>query len=274
MCSINAKFDGWYKNNNMRRFYGEIFEYRQMLISVVRKELRSRYKGSFLGFLWTFVNPLLQLIIYSIVFPFILRNNQENYPMFLFVALLPWIFFTTSIQGATNSIVGGANLVKKIYFPRMILPLSVVCTNLMNYIFGLVIVFAALLITGIQLTLNVIWLPVILFVEFVFILGLALLFSSLYVKFRDLEHIVGILTMVWFYLTPIVFDIDIFPKAVANLIGYNPMVPIINAFRNILLYGTPPEWGSLLYALIVGIVLLLGGVFVFQKCEKTFAEEL
>ncbi|UHA71653.1 ABC transporter permease [Paenibacillus sp. 481] len=258
----------------MMRIFGEIFEYRQMLVSVVRKELRSRYKGSFLGFLWTFVNPLLQLIIYSIVFPFILRNNQENYPMFLFVALLPWIFFTTSIQGATNSIVGGANLVKKIYFPRMILPLSVVCTNLMNYIFGLVIVFAALLITGIDLTLNVFWLPVILAIEFIFILGIALLFSALYVRFRDLEHIVGILTMVWFYITPIVFDMDIFPEKIADLIGYNPMVPIINGFRSILLYGTQPDWGTLLYSLGVGLVLLVIGIFVFQKCEKTFAEEL
>lgn len=252
----------------------ELFQYRHMLISVVRKELRSRYKGSFLGFLWTFVNPLLQLIVYSIVFPIILRNNQENYPMFLFVALLPWIFLTASIQGATTSIVGGANLVKKIYFPRLILPLSVVCTNLINYIFGLSIVFIGLLVTGVHLTLNVFWLPVVLAIEFIFAFGLALIFSALYVKFRDLEHIVGIITMVWFYLTPIVFDVDIFPKQMSDVIIYNPMVPIINAFRNILLYGKQPDWASLMYGVIVGMVLLIIGVFVFCKSEKSFAEEL
>lgn len=252
----------------------ELIAYRQMLISTVRKELRSRYKGSFLGFLWTFVNPLLQLTIYSIVFPLILRNNQENYPMFLFVALLPWIFFTSSVQGATTSIVGGANLVKKIYFPRLILPISVVGTNLMNYIFGLIIVFPALIITGVFLTLNVLWLPLILLIETIFILGLAFLFSALYVRFRDLEHLVNIITMVWFYLTPIVFAIDIFPEEIENGIRYNPMVPIINGFRDILLYGKSPDFISLSYSLLVSSILLVISLLVFMKCEKSFAEEL
>lgn len=252
----------------------EVYKYRQMLISIVRKDLRSRYKGSFLGFLWTFVNPLLQLLIYSIVFPYLLRSNQENYPMFLFIALLPWIFFSTSLQISTTSIVGGANLVKKIYFPRSILPLSVVCTNLVNYIYGFIIVIPALFFTGVHLTLNILWFPVILLVMFIFTLGLALFLSASYVKFRDLEHIVGILVMVWFYLTPIVFDLDIFPDNVAKLISYNPMVPIINSFRNILLYGRQPDWGALGYSLIVAMVMLFIGMLVFRKFEKTFAEEL
>ncbi len=252
----------------------EVYKYRQMLVSIVRKDLRSRYKGSFLGFLWTFVNPLLQLAIYSIVFPYLLRNNQENYPMFLFVALLPWIFFSSSLQGSTTSIVGGANLVKKIYFPRLILPLSVVCTNLMNYIFGLVIVIPALLLTGVTLTFNIFWFPIVLFVMFIFTIGLSLLLSALYVRFRDLEHIVGILVMVWFYLTPIVFGIDIFPPHIADLISYNPMVPVIESFRDILLYGREPEWGPLGFSFVIGVFILLSGMLVFRKFEKTFAEEL
>ena len=258
----------------MITLFKDVLNYRQMLVSVVRKNLRSRYKGSVLGFLWTFVNPLLQLLVYSIVFPLILKNNEANYPMFLFVALLPWIFFTTSIQMSTLSIVGEANLVKKIYFPRILLPLSVVCTNLMNYIFSLIIVFPALLMTGVSLSFNVFWLPVVLLIEFIFALGLSLIFSALYVRFRDLEHLVAILVMLWFYLTPIVFKIDIFPEEIANLIGYNPMVPIITAFRDILLYGHSPNWMNLLYSIIVGVVLLIMGIIVFQKREKTFAEEL
>jgi lipopolysaccharide transport system permease protein len=260
--------------NVMTDYIKEIINYRGMLISIVKRDLRSRYKGSFLGYLWTFVNPLLQLAVYSIVFPYILKINQDNYPMFLFIALLPWIFFTTSLQGATTSIVGGANLVKKIYFPRIILPLAVVCTNLMNYIYGLVIVFSALLITGVNLTFNILWLPVVLLIEFIFVFGLALTFSALYVKFRDLEHIVGVLTFVWFYLTPIVFSLSIFPEKMAAFIRYNPMVPIINSFRNILLEGQQPDWKWLLYALIVGAIVLIIGVILFRKCEKTFAEEL
>lgn len=258
----------------MYNLFKEIYEYRRMLISIVRKDLRSRYKGSFLGFLWTFINPLLQLVIYSIVFPYLLRNNQENYPMFLFVALLPWIFFITSLQGSTTSIVNGANLVTKIYFPKMILPLSVIFTNLTNYVYGLIIVFPALIVTGVHLTLNVLWLPVILFVTFIFTLGLSLIFSALYVKFRDLEHIINILTMVWFYLTPIVFDITIFPEKVAKIIGYNPMVPIIEGFRDVLLYGIQPNWGSLLYSLVIGLILVVFGIYIFKKRERTFAEDL
>jgi lipopolysaccharide transport system permease protein len=254
--------------------FKEIIQYRQMLISIVRRDLRSRYKGSFLGFLWTFINPLLQLIVYSIVFPYLLKVQQENYAMFLFVALLPWIFFTSSVQGATTSIVAGANLVKKVYFPRAILPLSVVCTNLMNYVYCLVIVFSALLLTGVHLTFNVFWFPAVLLIEFVFILGLALILSAFYVKFRDLEHVVGVVTFVWFYLTPIVFPISIFPEQVAKLLSYNPMVPIIDSFRDILLFGRGPEWGSLAYAASVGIVLLLIGVLIFRRSEKTFAEDI
>lgn len=252
----------------------EVWAYRGMLVSIVKRDLRSRYKGSFLGFLWTFVNPLLQLVVYSIVFPYILKVTQENYAMFLFIALLPWIFFTSSLQGATTSIVAGSNLVKKIYFPRIILPLAAVSTNLMNYIYGLSIVFAALLITGVHLTVNVLWLPVVLLIEFIFIFGLALIFSSLYVKYRDLEHIVNVLTFVWFYLTPIVFPITIFPEQIGEMVGYNPMVPIIESFRDILLNGTPPDWNRLLYSLIVGVIVLIVGVLLFEKCEKTFAEEL
>ncbi|SFM12928.1 ABC-2 type transport system permease protein [Paenibacillus sp. 1_12] len=252
----------------------ETIHYRQMLISIVRRDLRSRYKGSFLGFLWTFINPLLQLMVYSIVFPYLLKVQQDNYPMFLFIALLPWIFFTSSVQGATTSIVVGANLVKKIYFPRIILPLSVVCTNLMNYVYCLIIVFAALLLTGVHLTFNVFWFPIVLLIEFIFILGLSLILSALYVKFRDLEHIVGVVTFVWFYLTPIVFPIEVFSGKLIEIIRYNPMVPIIDSFRNVLLFGKQPDWSSLGYALIVGVVLLIIGLLVFKKSEKTFAEDL
>lgn len=252
----------------------EIINYRHMLISMVQRDLRSRYKGSVLGFLWTFVNPLLQLIVYSTVFPFILRVEQENYPMFLFVALLPWIFITTAVQGATTSIVGGASLVTKIHFPRIILPLSVVCTNLMNYIYGLVIVIPALFITGVHLTINILWFPLILSIEFIFALGLALAFSSLHVKFRDVEHIIGVLIFCWFYVTPIIFPMDIFPTKIVEIINLNPMVGIIESFRNVLLYGKQPNFDALAYSAIVAIFALLIGLFVFRKYEKTFAEEL
>jgi ABC-2 type transport system permease protein len=252
----------------------EIYQFRQMLISIVRRDLRARYKGSFLGFLWTFVNPVLQLIVYSIVFPFLLRIEQENYPMFLFVALLPWIFFATSIQTATTSIVSGGSLVKKIYFPRLILPLSVVCTNLMNFLYCLIVVFGAIFVTGISLSLNVLWLPIVIVIEFIFILGLSILLSSFYVKFRDLEHIVNVMVFVWFYLTPVVFPMKIFPDFMIKILSFNPMVPIIESFRNVLLFGNPPIWNQLGYSVVLGLILLIIAVAIFTRNEKFFAEEL
>lgn len=252
----------------------EIFNYRYMLISMVQRELRSRYKGSFLGFLWTFVNPLLQLAVYATVFPYILRVEQENYAMFLFVGLLPWIFFTSSLQNATTSILGNANLVTKIYFPRIILPLSTVCTNLMNYIYSLVIVIPALLITGVELTWNLMWFPLILVIEFLFIAGFAFALSALHVKFRDVAHIIGIITFTWFYVTPIVFPMSIFPESIQRYIELNPMVGIIEAFRDIFLFGKQPDFGQLAYPTMIAIITLFIGYLIFKNFEKAFAEEL
>ncbi|MEK3764643.1 ABC transporter permease [Solibacillus sp. FSL K6-4121] len=252
----------------------KVYNYRHMLISMVQRELRSRYKGSFLGFLWTFVNPLLQLAVYSLVFPYVLRIEQENYPMFLFVALLPWIFFTSSVQNATTSVLNSANLVTKIYFPRIILPLSTVCTNLMNYIYSLVIVIPALLFTGVELTLNLLWFPLILFIEFLFAFGLALVFSALHVKFRDVAHIIGIIIFCWFYLTPIVFPLSIFPEEMQQYIALNPMVAIIEGFRDIFLFGQAPDFQALMYSGVVAIIALIIGFIVFKHNEKTFAEDL
>lgn len=252
----------------------EIYNYRHMLINMVQRELRSRYKGSFLGFLWTLVNPLLQLVVYATVFPYILRVQQENYGMFLFVGLLPWIFFTNSLQNATVSILGNANLVTKIYFPRIILPLSSVCTNLMNYIYSLVILIPALLFTGIELTWNLIWLPLILLIEFLFIIGFALPLSALNVKFRDVSHIIGVITFCWFYVTPIIFPMNIFPEIMQQYIELNPMVGIINAFRNILFLGQQPNFEELAYSIIMALITLVIGFLIFKKFEKTIAEDL
>ena len=252
----------------------EIYNYRHMLISMVQRELRSRYKGSFLGFLWTFVNPLLQLVVYATVFPYVLRVQQENYAMFLFVALLPWIFFTSSLQNATGSIAGAANLVTKIHFPRIILPLSAVGTNLMNYLYSLIIVIPALLITGIDLTWNLLWFPLILLIEFVFVFGLVLAFSALHVKFRDVAHIVGIVVFTWFYITPIIFPMNLFPNNLQGVISLNPMVAIIESFRDIFFFGEIPDFKGLTYSIIMAIVTLIIGYVIFKKLERSFAEDL
>lgn len=252
----------------------ELFKYNEMLKNMVRKDLRTRYKGSFLGFLWTFINPLLQLVVYSVIFSTIIRMNIEKYPMFLFVTLLPWIFFSTSIQVSSSSIVNSKDLVKKVYFPREIIPLSVVTSGLMNLLFGFVIVFPALMIYRIRLTSALIYLPLVIIVEYVVTLAFSLTFSALDVYFRDLEHILGIIIMAWFYLTPIIFPVEMVPQKYLKFFFLNPMTPIIAAFRDILYYGKTPDVQMLLISLLSGILLLVFGYKVFRALQKNFAEEI
>ena len=252
----------------------EVFTYKEMLISTVKKDLRSRYRGSVLGFLWTFINPLMQLVIYSVVFPYLLKMQEENYPMYVFVGLLPWIYFTSSIQISTTCVVGNSNLVKKIYFPRMILPISVSTTGLVNYLFGLVIVFPALLITGVKLTPYAFFLPVVLAVNYLFTTGFCLLLGAAYVYFRDLEHIVGIVTTAWFYLTPVVYNLRIFPENVQKILAFNPMTQFVTAYRDVLMYGRLPSAVGFGGVALVSAAIFLLGAAVFSRLQKNFAEEL
>lgn len=258
----------------MINFLKEIYSYREMLKTMVEKDLRTRYKGSFLGFLWTFINPLMMLVIYSLVFPYVMRVQEKNYAMFVFVALLPWIFFSTSLQISASTIIANGNLVKKIYFPRQILPISVAIGALMNYLYGLIIVFFALFIVGIKLTWLVIYLPLIIILQFLLVVGFGLIFSTVNVYFRDLEHILGILLNAWFYLTPILYPTSLFPKHLISILYMNPMTPIILATRDIMYHAKMPDLNQLLYVLVFALAQVFFGIILFKKYEKGFAEEI
>ncbi|MBE0069260.1 ABC transporter permease [Thermoanaerobacterium thermosaccharolyticum] len=252
----------------------EIYSYREMLYSMVKRDLRTRYKGSFLGFLWTFINPLLQLIVYYVLFSTIMRINVDNYAMFLFVTLLPWIYFSTAILQSTNIIISNNNLIKKIYFPRAILTISVALSGLINMLFGFVIVIFALIIFKIQIGISIIMLPLIIINEFVFVLGLSFLFSALNVYFRDLEHILGIVTMAWFYLTPIIYPINMVPIKYTKLFFINPMTSIILPYRDVLFYGLWPDVKVILLSLLSSIFILVFAFGVFDRLQRGFAEEI
>jgi lipopolysaccharide transport system permease protein len=253
----------------------EIYNYRQMVYSLVRRDLRGRYKASVLGFLWTFINPLLQLVIYTIVFSIILKSGIDKYYLFLFVALVPWIFFQASITGGSSSIIAQQDLVKKIYFPREVIPISYVTSCFVNMLFSFIIIFLVVLVSGIQLNiLGVFCLPVIMLVEYIMAVGFALIASAVTVYFRDLEHILSIITMAWMYLTPVLYSVDMIPEDLRKVFMLNPMVPIIDAYREVLYYGGVPNLKSLLNGFILGVLFLAAGFIVFGKLKKHFAEEL
>ncbi len=253
----------------------ELYDYREMVTSLVRRDLRGRYKGSMLGFLWTFINPLLQLLVYTLVFSVIMRNNIEKYYIYLFVALVPWLFLSTSINSGANCILASSDLVKKIYFPREVLPISCVTASFVNMLLVFLVIFGVLIVTGFGISLYaLLFLPIIMVVEYLLCLGLVLIFSALTVYFRDLSHILGILTMAWQFLTPVMYDVSMVPEHLRPIFDLNPMTPVILAYRDILYYKRKPDLSTLLTATALGVVFLVLGAVIFRRLQKGFAEEM
>lgn len=253
----------------------ELYSYREMIFSLVQKELRGKYKGSVLGFFWSLLIPLFQLLIYTMVFSVFMKSTIEKFSMFLFVALIPWFFFNSCISTGAMSIVQQKNLVEKIYFPRMVLPISAAISYFINMLLSFIIVFIALFISGIGVSVEtLVYLPVIFLIEFVMGIGGALLFSALTVYFRDLEYILNIITMAWMYMTPILYPLDMVPEQIRNYLFLNPMTSITIAYRDILYYQKAPEMQTLIYAIVWGIVVLVAGWITFQKLQRNFVEEL
>lgn len=255
--------------------FKELYSYREMIFSLVRRDLRGKYKGSFLGFLWTFVNPLLQLFVYTFVFSIVMRNGIEKFYLFLFVALVPWIFFSTSVTGGANVICAHKDMVQKIYFPREVLPISFVTSQFVNMLLTFLVIFAVLLVTGFGINLQaIIYLPIIFIVEYLLALGMTLIFSGLTVYFRDLEFILGIVTMAWMYATPVVYSVELVPQELQALYYLNPMTSITIAYRDILYYKRIPELSTLTTAFVLGVIFVVAGEMIFSKLKRHFAEEL
>jgi ABC-type polysaccharide/polyol phosphate export systems, permease component len=253
----------------------ELYAYRQMIYSLVRRDLRGRYKGSVLGFLWTFLNPLFQLIVYTLVFSVILKTGIEKYYLFLFVGLVPWLFFGTCLTGGSSCIWAQQDMVKKIYFPREVLPVSFVISQFVNMLLTFIIIFIVVLFSGVGLNfIALLYLPAIMLIEFVLALGIAMLSSALTVYFRDLEYILGIIGMVWMYLTPVMYSQESIPKEILPIFKCNPMAPIITAYRDILYYKKTPEMNTLLEAIFMGLLVVFIGSLSFSKLKRHFAEEL
>lgn len=253
----------------------EIYSYREMIASLVKRDLKGRYKGSVLGFMWTFINPLLQLVVYTMVFSLIMRNGISDYYMFLFVALIPWIFFSTSFSGGSNCVLNEQNMIQKIYFPREVLPISFVTAQFVNMLLSFIVVFIVMIVMGYAFNpLAMICLPVIMLVEFILALGFAMLMSATTVYFRDLGHLAGIVAMAWQFLTPVMYDVSTVPDNLLWVFYLNPMSSVIIAYRDILYFAKVPDLTTLLSAVVVGVVVLIIGWFTFDKLQRRFVEEL
>lgn len=259
----------------MKELITNLYNYRLLLKSNVKKDIRGRYKASFLGILWSFINPLLTTLIYAIVFPFILKNTEAHYVTFVIIGVLPWTYFTNTIMIGTTSILNNAGIIKKVYFPREILPISTNTSGLINFLISCVIIFIFLIFSGIGFSFYILFLPLIIIVQYIFQLGIILITSAIETYVRDAEYIINFLVGMLFYLTPILYSANLFyDTPIAILIRLNPMATIINSYRNILFYQTIPEIKALSITFIASLILLWLGFKIFNKLQKGFAEEV
>ncbi len=257
----------------MIRTIREIWEYREMVQSLVRRDLRGRYKASVLGFLWTFIVPLCQLLVYTVVFSVILQSGIEKFYLYLFIGLIPWNFFSTCLTGGASCILQQQSLVNKIFFPREVVPVSFVTAAFVNMLYCEIVVFAVCIFSGVHFSLaGLLCLPVVMLIEYIFTLGITMIISALDVYFRDLEHILGILSMAWMFMTPIMYDISIVPENLMPVFQLNPMTSIITAYRDIMYAGSVPKPETLGVAAGMGVLFLLVGFLVFGKMKRRFSE--
>ena len=256
------------------KVFKNLYEYRELLKSSIKKDVGGKYKNSVLGVLWSFLYPLLQIAVYAIVFPLIMRSNMENYTVFVCCGLIPWNFFSTAISRSSFTMIENGNILKKVYFPREILPISVVTSEAVNFVISTIIILAFVLGTGMGLTWYVIFYPVILLIQYILLTGISLFVSSITVYFRDLQHFIGIALQLLFYATPIVYATNIIPESYQWILRLNPMTFIIDGYRSIFYYQQQPDFISLGITLLVSLILCVVGYLLFSKLQKRFAEEL
>lgn len=253
----------------------ELYQYREMIFSLVRRDLRGRYKASLLGFLWTFINPLCQILVYSFVFSMIMRTGIEQFYVYLISGMIPWIFFSSAVSGGTMCIKNQSEMVKKIYFPREVLPISFVTSAFINMLFCFIMIFLVVGVSGRGFNVvALLFLPLVMIVEYVMALGFTMIVSGLTVYFRDMEHIVSVIMMAWIYLTPIMYTVEMVPEKLRGVYLINPMTPVVQAYQQILYYKQIPEMGTLGLAALFALIILVIGVIAFRKLERNFAEEM
>ena len=255
--------------------------YRGLIQSLVARELKARYRGSVLGFFWSFINPLLLLLVYTFVFKYVLPAKFEaigqHYELFLFCGILPWTWFSSSLLESSGVLISGGNLIKKVLFPAEVLPIVTVLANMVHFFFGLPILVAFLLYFAAPIGfLELLWFPVAVLVQLIFTLGCALILSSLTVHFRDIRDILGHIVTVWFFATPIIYPYtemkEPWQKLVLNL---NPMSHLAITYQEILFFDGPVgHWKWLLAVGVASVVFFLFGYFVFDRLRDTFAEEV
>jgi ABC-type polysaccharide/polyol phosphate export permease len=249
---------------------GEINGNRELIWALALKELRVRYKRSALGFMWALLNPLMMMVILTVVFSHIMRLPVQSYAIFLLSALLPWTFFSQALSYAVESIVGNGELLKKVKVAKAVFPLAAVISNVLNFLMSLVPLVLILAVLRFPLHWTWIFLPVPMLALFLFTLGCGFLCATLNVFYRDMSHIVQIVLQAWFYLSPVMYSLEFLPQRFRGLFRLNPMLYLLNEFRMAIYYGQMPTARSIAASLAIGLGFLIAGYGLFRRYEGSF----
>ena len=260
---------GWVPLN-----FKELWAYRELLYFFVWRDIKIRYKQTVMGVSWAIIQPFFTMVIFSLFFGRLAGVPSDGipYPIFSFAALVPWTFFANALNLASNSLVNSAEMLKKIYFPRLTLPMATVLAGVVDFVLAFVVLLGMMIFYGMVPTLNVIWLPLFLLLAFITSLGVSLWLSAMNVQFRDVRYTIPFLTQAWLFATPIAYSSSLLIEPWRTLYGINPMVGVVEGFRWALL-GTDTAPGLIVFvSALVAVGLLVSGAFYFRRMEKTFAD--
>lgn len=260
---------GWLALN-----FGELLEYRELLYFLVWRDIKVRYKQTILGASWAIIQPFFTMVIFSLFFGRLAKVPSDGlpYPIFSYAALVPWTFFSGALMQASNSLVVSANMVKKIYFPRLLMPTATVLAGVVDFVLAFSVLLGMMFFYGLLPTLNVFWLPFFLLLALVTSLGVSLWLSAMNVQFRDVRYTIPFLTQAWFFATPIAYSSSLLSEPWRTLYGINPMAGVVEGFRWALLGANTTPGPIIIVSSFVAFALLVSGAFYFRRMEKTFAD--
>lgn len=252
----------------------ELWEYNELLYFLVWRDIKVRYKQTVLGASWAIIQPLFTMLIFNVFFGKLAKMPSDGipYPVFTFVALVPWTFFANGLSQASNSLVGSANLIKKVYFPRLVVPISSVISGTLDFMLGFIVLIGIILFYGIVPTSNIIYVPSLVLLAFATALGVGLWFSAMNVQFRDVRYAVPFLIQIWMFATPIVYPSSLLSEPWRTLYGLNPMVGVVEGFRWALLGTEMAPAPMIAVSALAALVILISGACYFRRMEKTFAD--
>ena len=252
----------------------ELWEYRELLYFLTWRDIKVRYKQSILGASWAIIQPFFTMVVFSIFFGQLAKIPSDGipYPIFSYTALVPWAFFSNGLNQASNSLVSSSNLIKKIYFPRLAMPIASVLGGFVDFALAFIMLIGMMFYYDMGLGINIFWLPFFLILAFVTSLGTSLWLSAMYVQFRDVRHIIPFLTQIWLFATPIAYPSSLLSEPWRTIYGINPMAGVVEGFRWALLASGQTPGPIIIVSSFAALILLISGAFYFRRMEKDFAD--